>query len=87
VLVLEMHRLISLDTSVQVALVQLHRTLMRRGRGRGQVLVLVLAKVNEQPLSLIRRGGFGSELGADHIVPTVAAASDHMPLDVPAAPA
>jgi SulP family sulfate permease len=69
-LVLEMHRLISLDTSGLDALVQLHRTLKRQGRG------LVLANVNEQPLSLIRRGGFEAELGADNIVPTVAAAFD-----------
>jgi SulP family sulfate permease len=66
--VLEMHRLISLDTSGLEALVQLHRTLKRQGTA------LVLANVNPQPLSLIRRGGFEAELGADHIVPTVSAA-------------
>jgi SulP family sulfate permease len=81
VLVLEMHRLISLDTSGLDALVQLHRTLKRQGQG------LVLANVNEQPLSLIQRGGFESELGADNIVPTVAAAFDDGPLAAPAAPA
>jgi SulP family sulfate permease len=81
VLVLEMHRLISLDTSGLDALVQLHRTLKRVGQG------LVLANVNEQPLSLIRRGGFETELGADNIVPTVAAAFDEAPRAAPAAPA
>jgi len=68
--VLEMHRLISLDTSGIDALDQLHRTLKRRGIG------LVLANVNEQPLSLMRRSGFESLIGSEHIVPTVAAAFD-----------
>ena len=67
-LVLEMHRLISLDTSGLDALEQLHRTLQR------QHIALVLANVNEQPLSLMRRSGFESVLGSDNIVPTVAAA-------------
>jgi sulfate permease, SulP family len=68
--VLEMHRLISLDTSGIDALDQLHRTLKRREIG------LVLANVNEQPLSLMRRSGFEALIGAEHIVPTVAAAFD-----------
>jgi SulP family sulfate permease len=71
--VLEMHRLISLDTSGLDALQQLHRTLKRRDIG------LVLANVNAQPLSLIRRSGFDAILGADAIVPTVAAAFDEEP--------
>ena len=37
-------------------------------------IALVLANVNEQPLSLIRRSGFEQRLGPDQIVPTVAAA-------------
>ncbi len=49
--VLEMHRLISMDTSGLEALQQLHRVLQRRG------IALVLADVNEQPLSLIRALG------------------------------
>jgi SulP family sulfate permease len=68
VLVLEMHRMISLDTSGLDALQQLHRALQKRE------IALLLANVNEQPLSLIRRGGFEAEIGADNIVPTVAAA-------------
>ncbi len=68
--VLEMHRLVLLDTSGLEALVQLHRELRRRD------IALVLANVNEQPLSLIRRSGFEAVLGVDHIVPTVAAAFD-----------
>jgi SulP family sulfate permease len=71
--VLEMHRLISMDTSGLDALQQLHRALMSRG------IALVLANVNEQPLSLIRRSGFEAVLGADQIVPTVSAAFDDEP--------
>jgi SulP family sulfate permease len=79
VLVLEMHRLISMDTSGLDALEQLHRTLHRQGLG------LVLANVNEQPLSLIRRSGFEQRLGPENIVPTVAAAfADAPPADRPA---
>ena len=68
VVVLEMHRLISLDASGLDALQQLHRSLRRRGVG------LVLARVNEQPLSLIRRSGFAAVLGEQAIVSSVAAA-------------
>ena len=66
--VLEMHRLISMDTSGLDALRQLHRALQQRN------VALVLANVNEQPLSLIRRSGFEHVLGAEQIVPTVSAA-------------
>lgn len=71
--VLEMHRLISMDTSGLDALQQFHRTLQQRN------VALVLANVNEQPLSLIRRSGFEHILGADQIVPTVSAALDEAP--------
>jgi SulP family sulfate permease len=64
--VLDMHRLISLDTSGIDALEQLHRTLHRRG------ITLVLARVNEQPLSLMRRSGFEQTLGAGRIVQSIA---------------
>jgi SulP family sulfate permease len=66
--VLEMHRLISMDTSGLDALRQMHRALQRRG------IALVLANVNEQPLSLIRRSGFEAVLGAEQIVPSMAEA-------------
>ena len=72
-LVLDMHRLISMDTSGLEALEQLHRTLLRQGQA------LVLANVNEQPLSLIRRSGFEQRLGPDQIVPTVDGAFDERP--------
>jgi SulP family sulfate permease len=71
--VLEMHRLVMLDTSGLDALHQLHRTLKK------QDIALVLAHVNEQPLSLIRRSGFAAILGEDAIVPTVAGAFDPRP--------
>ncbi len=71
-LVLEMHRLISMDTSGLEAMEQLHRVLQRRG------IALVLANVNEQPLSLMRRSGFEAHIGADAIVPNVAAAMDNL---------
>ena len=63
--VLEMHRLISMDTSGLDALQQLHAALQRRD------IALVLAHVNAQPLGLMRRSGFEAELGADQIVPSV----------------
>lgn len=64
-LVLEMHRLISIDTSGLEALAQLHRELERRG------VRLVLAAVNEQPRSLIRRAGFEDEIGAANVTATL----------------
>jgi sulfate permease, SulP family len=67
--VLEMHRMISMDTSGLESLQQFHRVLMRRG------IALVLANVNEQPLSLMRRSGFEAVIGADSIVPNLAEAT------------
>ena len=66
--VLGMHRLISIDTSGLDALRQLHRTLRRRG------IALVLADVNTQPRSLMRRSGFDAELDDDAIVADMPAA-------------
>ena len=71
--VLEMHRLVLLDTSGLDALAQLHRTLERQGIG------LVLATVNAQPLSLIQRSGFAAVLGEEAIVPTLSGAFDAAP--------
>ena len=68
VLVLEMHRLISIDTSGVDALVQLHRQLQRHG------VRLIVAALNEQPRSLLTRSGFDALLGEDGIAPTLAAA-------------
>ena len=71
--VLELHRLVLLDSSGLEALHQLHRTLHKRGTA------LVLAHVNEQPMSLLRRSGFEAEIGPENIVPTVNAAFDAEP--------
>ena len=70
VVVLEMHRLISVDTSGVDALVQLHRQLQRRG------VRLIVAALNEQPRSLLTRSGFDTLLGEHGIAPTLAAALD-----------
>jgi sulfate permease, SulP family len=67
-LVLEMHRLVLIDTSGIDALRQLHRGLQRRAT------TLVLASVNEQPLSLMRRSGFEDVIGAGRIVPSMSEA-------------
>jgi len=64
-LVLEMHRLLSIDSSGIDALQQLHRSLQRQG------VTLMLAHVSEQPLDLMRRSGFADEIGSARIVPTL----------------
>ena len=66
--VLDMHRLVSLDNSGLDALEHLYRTLKKRG------VALVVAQVNEQPLSLVRRSGFDTELGPDGVAASVDAA-------------
>jgi len=67
-LVLDMQRLVLIDSTGLDALEQMVRTLQR------QDIRVVLASVNEQPLTMMRSTGFEAMLGADHIVPTVAAA-------------
>ncbi|HSV69745.1 MAG TPA: SulP family inorganic anion transporter [Methylibium sp.] len=67
-LVLDTHRLISLDTSGADALLQLHRALRRRGIG------LWLAGLNEQPRSIVERSGLDAQLGADALAPDVRSA-------------
>jgi SulP family sulfate permease len=66
--VLDLHRLISLDTSGLEALEQLHGELLRRPAR------LLLVRVNPQPLGLIERSGFAAALGAGAIQPTLAEA-------------
>ena len=68
--VLDMQRLVLMDSSGLDALEQMFRTLKRQGTG------LVLANVNEQPLALMRSVGFETLLGAENIVPSIAAALD-----------
>jgi SulP family sulfate permease len=81
--VLDMHRLIWLDTSGLEALKQLHRSLERGG------IELRLVDVNEQPLSLIRRSGFEQALGAERIARDWAAlaAAQAASCQAPAGPA
>ncbi len=66
--VLDMQRLVLMDSSGLDALQQMHRTLQRSGTA------LVLANVNEQPLALMRSTGFEATLGSENIVPTLAEA-------------
>jgi SulP family sulfate permease len=60
--VLEMQRLVLMDSSGLDALEQMQRTLQRQGTA------LLLANVNEQPLALMRNAGFAAALGEDNIV-------------------
>jgi len=61
--VLDLQRLVSMDSSGLDALEQLWRTLQRRG------ITLRLAAVNAQPLSLMRRAGFEDLIGPAQIAP------------------
>jgi len=65
-LVLDLHLLISIDTSGLDALSQLQRTLVRQGQR------LVLCALNEQPASLLRRGGLAEALGPQGLYDSVA---------------
>ena len=67
-LVLEMHRLIWMDTSGLDALEQLHRQLHRQG------IELRLAAAHAQPLSLLKRSGFADQLGPHGLAATLAEA-------------
>ena len=69
VVVLDLHQLVTMDTSGLDALEQLHRALQRRG------IALRLARVNEQPLGLMRRTGFDVALGDGAIADDVATAA------------
>jgi SulP family sulfate permease len=71
-LVLEAHRLISMDTSGLDALAQLHRALDKQG------VRLVLCDLNEQPMGLIKRSGFGSVIGAENLAADLATALEQV---------
>jgi len=62
-LVLDAQRLISIDTSGLDALLQLQRILERQGQK------LILCGLNEQPASLVQRGGLAQALGPKGIYP------------------
>jgi sulfate permease, SulP family len=63
--VLDMQRLVLMDSSGLDAMQQMHRTLQRQG------IALVMANVNEQPLGLMRSTGFEAVLGSENIVPNI----------------
>ena len=60
-MVLDLHRLVLMDTSGLDAMAQLHRSLARKN------VRLLLCRVNDQPLSLLRRGGLEALLGAQNL--------------------
>jgi SulP family sulfate permease len=66
--VLDLHRLVAMDTSGLEALHQLRQALQRRG------ITMDLARAAEAPLSLLERSGFAEELGPQHLWPTLEAA-------------
>ena len=66
--VIEMNRLVLMDTSGLDALEQLQRVLAR------QSVRLLVCEVNEQPQGLMRRAGFADHLGAENLQPTLEAA-------------
>ena len=66
--VLEMHRLVLMDSTGLDAVQQLHRTLKRAG------VRLLLCELNEQPMTLIRRAEFDAVLGEGNLLPDLAAA-------------
>ena len=61
IMILEMHQVINMDTTGLDALKGLHRHLERQG-GR-----LILAELNPQPLSLLKRSGYLEVLGEDNV--------------------
>ena len=68
VLVLDLHKVINIDTTGLDMLDVLRKTLAKRN------CTLVLCDANDQPLSLIRRSGFLMKLGEDNLQPDLIAA-------------
>jgi SulP family sulfate permease len=66
--VLQLHRLVLIDTSGLDALLQLHRVLKRQG------VLLLLCDLNEQPLDMIRRAEFDALLGSENLLTDLPAA-------------
>ncbi len=64
--ILQMQRLISIDSSGLEALRQLHRLLARRG------VKLLLCELSDQPLALVQRSGLAKDLGAAHLQASLA---------------
>lgn len=78
VVILEMHQVINLDTTGLDALESLHLLIQRRG-GR-----LILAGLNEQPLSLVSRSHFNDALGAQNVAPDLQTALQRARVDTAA---
>ena len=76
VVILEMHKVINIDTTGLDALEALHKTLARRGAR------LMLVDLNEQPASLLNRSGVINEIGLQNVFDDL----EHA-LDVAAIPA
>jgi SulP family sulfate permease len=74
--VLEMHRLVLMDSTGLDAVQQLHRTLKRQG------VRLLLCDLNEQPLLLIRHAEFDALLGQGNLLPDLATALGQLAGDV-----
>jgi SulP family sulfate permease len=68
VVILEMHKVINIDTTGLDALEALHNTLKRRG-GR-----LILVGLNEQPMSLLTRSGVVEDMGRENLFDSMEAA-------------
>jgi SulP family sulfate permease len=75
VVILEMRKVINIDTTGLDTLESLYETLKRRG-GR-----LILADLNEQPRSLLMRSGFLAEIGAGNVVADLEGALDAAALE------
>ena len=61
VVILEMQHLLSMDTTGMEGLESLCKNLHKRG------CALILCNLNTQPESLIRRSGFGDEVGPNNL--------------------
>ncbi len=65
VIILDLHKVINLDTTGLDAIESLHRALAKRGAS------LVLCGLNAQPASLVQRSGFGQTLGEERFADSV----------------
>lgn len=71
IVILDMHRLVQLDTTGLEGLENLHEQLARRG------CTLLLCGLNAQPASLMRRAGFLDAVGSANILPGISQAILH----------
>ncbi|MDR1661599.1 MAG: sulfate permease [Azoarcus sp.] len=69
--ILDLDKVINIDTTGLDILQTLHRNLQKRGA------TLILCGAGKQPGSLIRRSGFIERLGAKNLLPNLAAALEH----------